>query len=1017
MPFIFLVLLCILSCGAVTGEGKAPLKIGPGVFAFLNLHESFFITENDAGVVNEEGDQFGSTVFPGDLNGDGFEDVVVGAPDKAQGSGAVYAFFGSEAGATIGGLSITQADAGEVGVPGDRFGATLGSGDFNGDKIEDLVVSAPGKAPNGGPRSGAVFIFLGTADGFAPGFLLTQTDAGELNEEGDEFGAALATGDFDGNGLDELVVGAPGKALDGGPRSGVVYIFSGAEGGFLPGFTLTQSQAGGMNEEGDRFGATLESAHFNGNLGVDIGDGFGDLAVGAPGETINGQSRAGAVFVYLGSKSGFSPGFIVTQTDAQGAADCNPAIPFSCTPEVNEAGDEFGAALGVGDLNGDGVEELIIGAPGEAIGNGPRAGTVFIYPGSPTITKGLTTGYYLTQRHAGGVNTAGDRFGAAIASGVLNQDDREELCIGAPGKTLGPAVASGAVYVFPGVDGNTGSTMGFMITQADAGGVSQAGDRFGTSVAIEDFNDNNGADLAVGAPGDVPRSGPNFEARSGAAFIFTGVPISPPAITPKNACTKLNGIPVRPCEFNEPGDLFGAAIGNGDFNADGFADLVVGAPGKAPGSDPRSGAVFIFPGSTTPTGISTGFFITQNHAGQVNEAGDLFGTALAIGDFDADGFVDLAVGAPGKDAGGGTGSGVVFIFPGSPKGLTCLPRFACPTSFITGFSITQVNAGGMNEAGDQFGAALVAGHFDDDGIEDLAVGAPGDGTEALKAGSVYVFPGSAIGITTGYLVTQADAGEVNEDGDRFGEVLAAGDIVGDVKQDLIIGAPQKGPGSDPKSGSVFIFPGSAAGITTGILLSQTAAGETNEAGDQFGAALIVGDFDGDRIRDLAVGAPGDAPDSVNTGSVFIFPGSAAGITTGFFITHEDQMDPEDVLPNQDGDQFGAALAVGKFNSDLFDELLVGAPGKAETPGPKSGTVSVFPGSDVGITTGVFFTQKGNGGRAEEGDLFGAALTVGDFNGDLLDDSAVGTPWEALGAEPRSGSVSIAGYGEINFILQ
>ena len=100
--------------------------------------------------MNEEGDRFGATVFPGDLNGDGFEDVIVGTPEKSFGSGAVYVFLGSEAGATIGGLAITQGDAGEVGLAGDRFGATLGSGDFNGDKIEDLVVGAPGKAPAGG---------------------------------------------------------------------------------------------------------------------------------------------------------------------------------------------------------------------------------------------------------------------------------------------------------------------------------------------------------------------------------------------------------------------------------------------------------------------------------------------------------------------------------------------------------------------------------------------------------------------------------------------------------------------------------------------------------------------------------------------------------------------------------------------------------------------------------------------------------------------------------------------------
>jgi hypothetical protein len=568
-------------------------------------------------------------------------------------------------------------------------------------------------------------------------------------------------------------------------------------------------------------------------------------------------------------------------------------------------------------------------------------------------------------------------------------------------------------------------------TQTDAGGLNEAGDLFGSALAIEDFNDNNGADLAVGAPGD---------ATSGAVFIFPGVPTSPPAITGEDACREVPGIvrpagppggpSQQPCTVtNEAGDQFGTAATSGDFNSDGFADAALGAPGK----DGSSGAVFIFPGSVNGNGITTGFFITQSHAGQANEEGDQFGTAVAAGDFNSDGFVDLAVGAPGK----GSGSGAVFIFPGSVNGLTCLPRELCPTTITTGFLITQTDAGEVDEDGDQFGAALAVGDFDGDGIEDLAVGAPGDRLGAVRAGSVFVFSGSGAGITTGFPITQTDAGEVNEEGDQFGAALAAGDIVGDVFQELLVGAPGEAPGADPKAGRVFIFPGAAGGFTPGFFITQTDAGEVNEAGDQFGAALAVGDFNGDWLGDLAVGAPGDDPAAAaaKTGSVFIFTGSAAGITAGPIkvITHADLTDAEDVAdvkPLADGDQFGAALAVGKFNDDMFDELLVSAPGKAAVVAtdPRAGTVTVFPGSDgsvvadgitldEGITLGLFFTQKGGGGFAEDGDQFGTALAVGDFNGDLLADLAVGAPGEALGAVPKSGAVSVVPSGELKFILR
>ncbi|MGQ4647263.1 FG-GAP-like repeat-containing protein [Lyngbya aestuarii] len=221
------------------------------------------------------------------------------------------------------------------------------------------------------------------------------------------------------------------------------------------------------------------------------------------------------------------------------------------------------------------------------------------------------------------------------------------------------------------------------------------------------------------------------------------------------------------------------------------------------------------------------------------------------------------------------------------------------------------------------------------------------------------------------------------------------DFNNDGFDDLVVGAPGEAPGADPQSGYGFVFKGSATGLVASQGLDQAGLG-ANENGDKFGATLATGDFNNDGFDDLVVGAPGESPGAdPQSGYAFVYKGSTNGLAAS------QGLDQAGLGANENGDKFGAALAVGDFNNDGFDDLVVGAPGEAPGADPQSGYAFVYKGSTTGLVASQGLSQAGLGAN-ENGDLFGAALTVGDFNNDGFDDLAVGAPGEAPGADPQSG---------------
>ncbi|MBC8172588.1 MAG: FG-GAP repeat protein [Chitinophagales bacterium] len=933
----------ISNAGDVNGDGYIDMIVGAKGFSNGQTSEGrvYVYHRLDTGIntissVSIESNQayafFGNAVSSaGDVNGDGFDDIIVGASEYDNGQtneGRVYIFFGSSSGINIIPAQIMESDQAYA-----FFGnAVSAAGDVNNDGYDDVIVGAYWY-DQGQSNEGRVYIYHGSPIGINT----TPVISMEGNQINAHLGVSVSgAGDVNSDGYDDVIVGADNFS-NGQTGEGRAYIYYGSATGISPvSSTILES-----NQEHAGFGFSVSDA------GDVNGDDYYDVIIGAHYYD-NVDYSEGRAYIYHGSSTGINtiPGAIM---------------------ESDQTNASFGEAVsGIGDVNNDSYDDVIVGAinyNNDQLGEG-RA---YLYHGSSIGINIIPTATIESDQ----LNA---NLGVSFASiDDVNNDSYDDIFIGADMYDNGQ-INEGRVFIYYG--NNCSSS--FYYADADNDGYGNPKDLIVTCLPVvgyitdnSDCNDFNALKNPttiwyLDSDADHYYAGNTITqcASPGPEYFFsnildsgdcnnTNAVIFPMAeelldgwdnncngTIDENFIWTFSGI----LESNQAFSFFGGSVsGAGDVNGDGYADVIVGAEDFDNGQT-TEGRAYIYHG--TASGITATPAVTI----EVNKSDARFGCSVSgAGDVNGDGYADVIVGAY-NFTNDELDEGRAYIYHGSATGINTIPATILENEEAFSYFAYSVDC---------------AGDVNNDGYDDVIIGAYQDGD--LSEGKAYIYHGSESGINAVAITTL----ESNIANALFGRsVSGAGDVNKDNYDDVIVGAHK----SNFEKGKAYIYHGSSLGINT----DPAAIMEGDDPGANLGNSVSeAGDVNGDGYDDVIVGAENYDNGQASEGRAYIYQGSTTGINTISVSIMES---------NQEYAHLGRSVSdAGDLNGDGYDDVIVGAH-RYTNDNDIEGKVFIYYGSVTGCDTLSATTLESNQASAYFGDAVSGA---GDINGDGHDDAIVG----------------------------